>query len=325
MALADVPRASLAYRNDLIRNARHVWGLDAPIATFAGQIHQESGWNPSAQSPYARGLTQFTPATAEWISKLYADYVGAGNPFEPQWALRALVQYNKHLWDPIKADTDCDRMAFTLSAYNGGAGWITRDKKKAKEAGLNDRRWFDHVETVNAGRAQWAFKENRDYPRKILNKHQYIYEGWGPITPCGGDRVRTSQSNQHGSTGSPGSTGSGIPGYGDVLSNQGTSAEKRGGVLDGKDGSASQYNCSTPVCEEVSGGSKSGVGIICRSTKCQDLSPPNVQEIPGNEVQAGTSEGAEGSATASIGGSQMEENGFVKFFRNRKGSGPAIH
>jgi len=325
MVLADVPRASLAYRNDLIRNARLVWGLGAPVATFAGQIHQESGWNPSAQSPYARGLAQFTPATADWIGKTYSDYVGKGNPFEPQWALRALVQYDKHLWNAVTADTDCDRMAFTLSGYNGGAGWVTRDKKKAKEAGLDDGRWFDHVETINAGRAQWAFKENRDYPRKILHKHQYVYEDWGPLTPCGGDDVRASRSNQYGSTDSPDSIGSGLSSRSSLLSNQSDSTKKRGGVSDGKDGAASQYNCSTPVCEEVTGGGKSGMGYICRSTKCQDLSPAKIPGDSEGEASDRTSEGTEGGPEASIGSRQMEENSFVKFFRNRKAIGTEIH
>lgn len=31
------------YRRDLTRSARLVWGLDAPVATVAAQIHQESG------------------------------------------------------------------------------------------------------------------------------------------------------------------------------------------------------------------------------------------------------------------------------------------
>ena len=73
-------------------------------------------------------------------------------------------------------------MAFTLSAYNGGLGWVNRDRKKARALGVDDRRWFGAVENVNAGRGRAAFRENRNYPRLILKERQYAYikAGWGP-------------------------------------------------------------------------------------------------------------------------------------------------
>lgn len=46
---AQVPTAALRYRADLIRSSRSVWGMDAPVATFAGQIHQESQWRANAR------------------------------------------------------------------------------------------------------------------------------------------------------------------------------------------------------------------------------------------------------------------------------------
>ena len=314
IGLADVPRSSLAYRNDLIRNARLVWGLSAPVATFAGQIHQESGWNPSAQSPYARGLAQFTPATAEWIGKAYSDYVGKGNPFEPQWALRALVQYDKHLWNSVTADTDCDRMAFTLSGYNGGAGWVVRDKKKAKEAGLDDGRWFDHVETVNAGRAQWAFKENRDYPRKILNKHQYLYESWGPITPCGDDYVRIVQSNSAGSKNSLGGNAGTVSSSDSLLSLQGKPPGERGSLPNREDIGTSLDNCSTPVCETVVGGGKSSVGVICRVTKCEGAGTTVSADSSASQAESGDEQDTEGSGEAPSRSKKVEGSGSLKIF-----------
>ena len=50
---AELPQGALKHRADLTRNARAVWGLDAPVATFAGQVHQESRWRPEAVSPVA--------------------------------------------------------------------------------------------------------------------------------------------------------------------------------------------------------------------------------------------------------------------------------
>lgn len=182
------PRASLRYRRDLIRNARFIWGLNAPIATFAGQIHQESAWNPNARSPYAGGLAQFTPDTAKWISGVYRKDLGDNQPYNPTWALRALVYYDLYLWDRTSGATQCDHMAAGLSAYNGGLGWVNRDKRLAKSKGTDPEVWFgpNGVEQFNAGRGAAFFKENRDYPRRILLRNQYIYSSWGPTTNCEG-------------------------------------------------------------------------------------------------------------------------------------------
>lgn len=177
------PRQALQYRRALIGNAHQVWGLDAPIATFAGQIHQESAWKETAQSPYAKGLAQFTDSTAAWISKLYPNELGSNQPFSPSWALRALVRYDRLLWGNVKAATGCDRWAMTLSAYNGGSGWLRRDQRLAASDGKDPTRWWGHVE-LYSNRAGWAFDENRGYPRRILLKLQYLYGTWGPVTEC---------------------------------------------------------------------------------------------------------------------------------------------
>jgi soluble lytic murein transglycosylase-like protein len=184
-AAQGVPRAALAHRRTLIANARAVWGIDAPVAVFAAQVHQESGWRPDARSAFASGLAQFTPATAEWISRRYADELGENRPLNPAWALRALVRYDRYLWEPIAAADDCERMAMALSAYNGGPGGLNRDVRLAIAGGADGGRWFGHVERFS-NRARWAFEENRGYPRRILLEIQPRYLGWGPGVDCGG-------------------------------------------------------------------------------------------------------------------------------------------
>ncbi len=180
-----VPRAAYQYQRDLVRNARVVWGLAAPVATFAAQIHQESGWRADARSKYASGLAQFTPVTADWISKLYVGELGENQPLNPSWALRALVTYDNRLWNLIIAADSCERMAMTLSSYNGGLGWLQRDIKLAREAGADTARWFGSVEHYS-NRAQWAIEENRGYPRRILLKLERLYFGWGVGAGCKG-------------------------------------------------------------------------------------------------------------------------------------------
>ncbi len=175
-----IPARAYQYRSALIRCARVEWGLSAPVATFAAQLHQESLWIPAARSRYADGLAQFTPATADWLPTV-APQTGRPAPFNPGWALRALCAYDHWLYQRISAAAPCDRMAMTLSAYNGGLGWLNRDKRLARANGLDPARWWDHVETVNAGRASWAIRENRGYPRRILLALEPVYEaaGWG--------------------------------------------------------------------------------------------------------------------------------------------------
>lgn len=183
-AAAQIPRRAYTYQRTLIGNVHAVWGLNGPVATMAAQVHQESGWRPDAQSPFAGGLAQFTPATADWISQKYADALGENQPYNPTWALRALVQYDKYLYDTMSfAESECDRWAFTLSAYNGGAGWITRDRILTTQNGKNSRQWWNNVEHYTS-RAAWAKKENREYPHRILLLIQPRYRSWGVNVEC---------------------------------------------------------------------------------------------------------------------------------------------
>ncbi|MCA6974494.1 transglycosylase SLT domain-containing protein [Pectobacterium carotovorum] len=174
-----IPRAAQAYRSDVIRSARLDWGMNAPIADFAAQLHQESGWNPRAVSPVgAQGLAQFMPTTADWFSSIVPE-LRANQPFNPAWAIRALTGYDRWLWTRISASNDCERMAMTLSSYNGGLGWLQRDKQRAKIAEKDILRWFGHVETVNAGRSAANWRENRHYPDRILHQLAPRYLSWG--------------------------------------------------------------------------------------------------------------------------------------------------
>ncbi|EEC2773295.1 transglycosylase SLT domain-containing protein [Salmonella enterica] len=178
-AAAEPPTAALKYRSDVIRSARVDWGLNAPVADFAAQLHQESGWNPAARSPVgAQGLAQFMPSTADWIAGLMP-HLATREPYNPGWAIRALVSYDRWLWSRVAVSDGCERMAMTLSAYNGGLGWVNRDRRLARARGLDDARWFNSVETVNAGRSAANWRENRHYPQRILHTLAPRYLSWG--------------------------------------------------------------------------------------------------------------------------------------------------
>lgn len=179
---ASIPHDAARYQRDLTRNARLVWGMDAPVSVFAAQIHQESHWRTDASSVVgAQGMAQFMPATATWISGAYQ--LGEAQPNNPAWAMRALATYDKALYDRASGHTECDRMAKALWGYNGGEGWVKRDERRAAKSGADVLSWLA-VEPFNSGRAPAMFAENRGYPRNILLKWQPIYALWGGGIAC---------------------------------------------------------------------------------------------------------------------------------------------
>ena len=178
-AHAQVPQAAQAYRADLVRTARMVWGMDAPVAVFAAQVHQESAWRPDAVSRVgAAGLAQFMPATARWIGDLDPQ-LRTARPFNPGWALRALVVYDLHLYQLAPARyAPQERMWVALRGYNGGMGhW----QAEARSTGLREptREQVDAA-CGRAKRAPVHCRENLDYPHRILLVLQPRYATWGP-------------------------------------------------------------------------------------------------------------------------------------------------
>ncbi len=171
------------YRGRVIREGRAAWGLEAPVAVFAGQIAQESAFRADVRSPVgAEGLAQIMPATGRWLVDIYpADLGATPQPFSPAWAIRAMVLYDRHLFVRTRGHTDCDRWWFTLRGYNGGLGHLQREARLAADP--LDR----HAVDAQCGRARRGAvhcPENLGYPRRILYVHQARYSAWGPGVPC---------------------------------------------------------------------------------------------------------------------------------------------
>lgn len=176
-AHAQVPAAAQPYRLVLKRNAQMLWGLDAPVATFAAQVHQESRWRPDARSPVgALGLAQFMPATAGWMGELDAELRGPA-PANPTWAPRALVRYDLWLWQRIKAADDCQRMAFVLQSYNSGLGWVYKRQRLSPTPDV----CLGAACNLNPGVLAASQHEAEQYPELILRRFEplYINAGWG--------------------------------------------------------------------------------------------------------------------------------------------------
>lgn len=180
-AAAQVPAAAKPYRAELTRAAHTQWGLNAPIAALAAQVHQESGWRANATSRVgAQGMAQFMPATATWWCDLNGLMPKQCQPHNPTWALRALVGYDKWLYDRTPARYSAyDRMHVALRAYNGGLGhW--QAEARATGARLPTREQVDAV--CGAARRHHSHcPENLGYPHRILVMLQPRYATWGRV------------------------------------------------------------------------------------------------------------------------------------------------
>lgn len=178
-AVAQVPPNAHRYRAELTRAAHSQWGLDAPTPVFAAQIHQESGWRADAVSRVgAKGMAQFMPATARW----WCNRVGLDRadctPTNPVWALRALVGYDKFLYDRTPDRFSAfDRWWLTLRGYNGGEGhW--QAESRTTGVPLPSRHDIDAA-CGKSRRHVSHCPENLGYPARILGMLQQRYASWG--------------------------------------------------------------------------------------------------------------------------------------------------
>jgi soluble lytic murein transglycosylase-like protein len=169
----------------MLQSAWRVFGPNAPVAVLAGQIHQESAWKIDAVSwAGAQGFAQFMPATSRDMETRYPNDCAPANPFNAQWAFRCRDRYLHSL---IKASRnehtgECSDWAFGLKAYNGGLGWVRKDRARAASMGDNPNDWRI-VNLYNAGRRESAHRENREYPERIF-RHADNYVVWGRSLSC---------------------------------------------------------------------------------------------------------------------------------------------
>lgn len=169
---------ALQYRRLLTQEAQAVYGLNAPMPMFAGQIKQESGWRADVTAwDNGRGLAQFMDATAKQVSRSFPE-LGAPAPYSPAWAVRAMVRYDGWIRDRVKGDTACDRWAASLKGYNAGMGYVQRAQRTSPAPGT----WFGATENINAGQGAKNFEYSQRYPRVILFTHQRLYASWGTTT-----------------------------------------------------------------------------------------------------------------------------------------------
>lgn len=171
---------ALPYRATLQREAQAMFGVGAPLPMLAGQIRQESNWRPNATAfDGGRGLAQFMDGTAAMVAARYPA-LGAPDPYNPAWAIRAMVWYDSWLQARVRGSDECQRWGAALKSYNAGLGYVQR----AQQRSTRPTAWFNATEWINAGQSPANFASSRLYPRHILLVQQQVYQDWGLLT-CG--------------------------------------------------------------------------------------------------------------------------------------------
>lgn len=209
-ALAQaVPPNAVKLLPDLRAVQERIWPA-APMPSFlAAQVEQESCislkhakcWNPRAElktsREYGFGLGQITIAYRadgsvrfnkfQELREQYASLRGWTweNRYDAKYQLTAMVEMDKGIYGRVKdAATTNDRLAFTLSGYNGGESGVMQDRLLCKNtAGCDRNRWFGHVERTSLkSRTKWqgygasAFQINREYVKNVIHVRRPKYE-----------------------------------------------------------------------------------------------------------------------------------------------------
>jgi Predicted soluble lytic transglycosylase fused to an ABC-type amino acid-binding protein len=205
----DVPANAKQYL-PILRGIQVEKWPDAPIPSFlAAQVEKESCitlrhsrcWNPRAElktsREYGFGFGQITRAYRadgsirfDKFSELKREFASLrdwswDNRYDPHYQLLALVEMDRSIFGRVRdAATPIDRLAFTLSAYNGGESGVLQDRRLCSNTtGCDPSRWFSNVERTSLksrkpspGYGQSFFDINRGYVREIIYVRRAKYE-----------------------------------------------------------------------------------------------------------------------------------------------------
>lgn len=222
MALACTPALAVDVKTYIPKNAYSLltvlcdtreaaWPDGDYCGLLSSQVERESCislthsrcWSPTAElkmkREYGFGLSQITIAynpdgsvrfnTQQELRQKYAslrDWTFEKR-FDPTYQLLALVEMDHGIYRRISdAATDQERLAFMLSAYNGGESGVRQDRVLCSNTrGCDSRVWFNHVERyslktrkANPGYGQSAYDINRGYVRDIMFVRRQKYDDY---------------------------------------------------------------------------------------------------------------------------------------------------
>lgn len=145
---------------------------DEWLVRYQSQVEQESAFRVLAESPWAKGLAQFTdPTRSDWWPRVPGCEALVDFPFDPVCNILAMRLYMRWLTKQALAMGVDERTAVILAqrGYNGGWGWIQRERRLCQATpGCDPERSSDLVEICRAaGRSAAACRENGEYPERI--------------------------------------------------------------------------------------------------------------------------------------------------------------
>jgi hypothetical protein len=206
----QIPKNAIQYLPLVKETINAAWSNIPLPASIPAQIEQETCaslaskncWNPRTELKTSReigtGWGQITIAYNKDGSVRFNNFEEAKkldaklrswkweDRYDPARQLRALVMMDKVLYVRLAfAKNDYERMAFMLSAYNGGLGGVMRDRRLAISAGSDPNAWFGSVETHSykaktktKGYGLSFYEINRGYVRNILTVRMQKYQSY---------------------------------------------------------------------------------------------------------------------------------------------------
>ncbi len=174
-ATQKIPARAAKYLPILQGEHNAIWP-ESNICIVARQIEHESAWKENAtrrESSGAMSYGQMQVLDSTWgeIKGKYPTLL-SGEPqvmLQAKWGIRAGLLYDLMMWNASRfAATEQDRYCFMLASYNGGQGWVERDRKLTEQSHKNKNVWFGGVESYS-NRSTANYKINRKYVREIMS------------------------------------------------------------------------------------------------------------------------------------------------------------
>jgi membrane-bound lytic murein transglycosylase MltF len=172
----DESNACPQFRSEIVRFTRQYLPEVRP-SLIAGQIQQESSCNPVAKSKVgAAGLMQIMPSTITDVIKLCS--MPGFDPLNPRRAVQGGICYDSIVRKRVgRFNSTKDLDVAMLRGYNGGAGWILREKSLAITERLDSQNAYLIGKLCPRLRSIDSCNENLDYPVKI-SKYQVRFYSW---------------------------------------------------------------------------------------------------------------------------------------------------
>ncbi len=171
--------------DDYFQAAANETGFDWRL--LAAVSYHESRFSPQLRSwAGAYGLMQLMPKTAE--------LVGIDNRRDPEQNILGGGRYLRILYNQYSyVDTEEDRLAFMLAAYNAGRGHLADAMQLAEDRGLNPHSWDDVAEILplfedpdvnqHYERGYFRGRSVRNYVYTVLHRYDIFRDMVDEFTP----------------------------------------------------------------------------------------------------------------------------------------------